>query len=480
MAGFGNDAIAVMIMLLVISHVIWRTGFVPRLFESWLKPSSGYRHFLVQMMPFVGGSSAFMNNTPVVAMMIPFVTDWGNTNKIPVSKLLMLLSWAAILGGMVTLIGTSTNLIVNSLVVGSGELSLSILDFTPVGLILFAGGMAYVLFIGYRTLPVRKSPSERLAESPREYITNLVLDRGSDLAGKTVEAASFRSLKDLFLVEILRGDRVIAPVSPQEVLVTGDQLVLAGKISAVAELAAGRKGLSLAGEEAFPKAEKLNVVKVVVSPRSSLNGVKVVNSNFRGRYDAAILAVHRQGRRQVGKTWLAMSIAEEHFKRPCYLNYDNIPDARVIRQQSWPLNSDLTIFDEIHKMPEWKRFLKGVVDTKSPETAILVTGSSGMDTFRQTGDSLAGRHYHYRLWPFSVAELVSSYSADKAFSLLQKFGGFPKPLLAGDEIAAQRWRFQYFAGIVREDILEFSRLQEVRSMRLLVEILRGRVGSPLS
>ncbi|RKZ03420.1 SLC13 family permease [Candidatus Fermentibacteria bacterium] len=301
LAGFGNDAIAVMIMLLVISQVIWRTGFVQWLFESWLKPSGGYRSFLGQMMPFVGGSSAFMNNTPVVAMMIPFVTDWGNTNKVPASKLLMPLSWAAILGGMVTLIGTSTNLIVNSLVVGSGEQSLSILDFTPVGLMLFAGGMTYVLFIGYRTLPVRKSPSEKLAESPREYITNLVIDRGSDLAGKTVEAASLRSLKDLFLVEILRGDRVIAPVSPQEVLVTGDQLLLAGKISAVAELAAGRKGLSLAGEEAFPKAEKLNVVKVVISPGSSLNGVKVVNSNFRGRYDAAILAVHRQGRRKEGK-----------------------------------------------------------------------------------------------------------------------------------------------------------------------------------
>jgi len=186
------------------------------------------------------------------------------------------------------------------------------------------------------------------------------------------------------------------------------------------------------------------------------------------------------GPRQVGKTWLAMSIAGEHFKRPCYLNYDSIPDARVIRRQSWLPGSDLIIFDEIHKMPEWKWFLKGVVDTKSPETAILVTGGSRMDTFRQTGDSLAGRYYHYRLWPFSVAELVSSYSADKAFRLLQRFGGFPEPLLAGDEIAAQRWRSQYFTDIVREDVLEFSRLQEVRSMRLLVEILRRRVGSPLS
>ncbi|MCK5786781.1 MAG: SLC13 family permease [Candidatus Sabulitectum sp.] len=301
LAGFGNDAIAVMLMLLVISQIIWRTGFVQWIFEVRLKPSSRYRVFLSQMMPFVGGSSAFMNNTPVVAMMIPFVSDWGNRHNIPASKLLLPLSWAAILGGMITLIGTSTNLIVNSLVVGSGEKGLSILDFTPVGLMLFTGGMAYVLLFGYKTLPRRKSPSEKLAESPREYITNLIVEAGSDLVGKTVESASLRSLKDLFLVEILRGDTVIAPVVPYEVLEAGDQLLLAGKISAVAELVAGRKGLSLAGEEDFPEAEKIHVVKVVVSPRSSFIGVKVKNTNFRGRFDAAILAVHRQGRREEGK-----------------------------------------------------------------------------------------------------------------------------------------------------------------------------------
>lgn len=301
LAGFGNDAIAVMLLLLVLSQVIWRTGFVQWIFEVRLKPSGRYRVFLAQMMPFVGGSSAFMNNTPVVAMMIPFVTDWGNRHNVPASKLLMPLSWAAILGGMVTLIGTSTNMIVNSLVVSNGGEGLSILDFTPVGLMLFAGGMIYVVFIGFRMLPVRKSPSEKLAESPREYITNLIVNSGSDLVGKTVDAASLRSLKDLFLVEILRGESVIAPVTPHEILEAGDQLLLAGKVSAVAELAAGRKGLSLADETEFPKAEKIHVVKVVVSPRSSLTGVKVKNTNFRGRYDAAILAVHRQGKRQEGK-----------------------------------------------------------------------------------------------------------------------------------------------------------------------------------
>jgi len=301
LAGFGNEAIAAMLMLLILSQIIWRTGFVQWIFEVRLKPSNRYRVFLAQMMPFVGGSSAFMNNTPVVAMMIPFVSDWGNRHNIPASKLLMPLSWAAILGGMVTLIGTSTNMIVNSLVVGAGGKELSILDFTPVGLMLFAGGMGYVLLLGYKALPRRKSPSEKLAESPREYISNLIVEAGSELVGKTVESASLRSLKDLFLVEILRGDSVIAPVVPTEVLEAGDQLLLAGKISAVAELAAGRKGLSLAGKEDFPTAEKIHVVKVVVSPRSSFIGMKVKDSNFRGRFDAAILAVHRQGKRQEGK-----------------------------------------------------------------------------------------------------------------------------------------------------------------------------------
>ncbi|MEA3265392.1 MAG: SLC13 family permease [Candidatus Fermentibacteria bacterium] len=301
LAGFGNEAIAAMIMLLILSQIIWKTGFVQWIFEVRLKPSNRYRVFLAQMMPFVGGSSAFMNNTPVVAMMIPFVSDWGSRHNIPASKLLMPLSWAAILGGMVTLIGTSTNMIVNSLVVGAGGKELSILDFTPVGLMVFIGGMGYVLLLGYRTLPLRKSPSEKLADSPREYISSLIVHPDSDLVGKTVESASLRSLKDLFLVEILRGDSVIAPVVPAEVLEAGDQLLLAGNISAVAELAAGRKGLSLAGEENFPEAEKINVVKVVVSPGSSFIGMKVKNSNFRGRFDAAILAVHSQGKRQEGK-----------------------------------------------------------------------------------------------------------------------------------------------------------------------------------
>lgn len=301
LTGFGNQAIAVMLILLVMSQIIWRTGFVQWLFEAVIKPSGRYRKFLFQLMPFVGVSSAFMNNTPVVAMMIPFVDHWGRQHKIPASKLMMPLSWAAILGGMITLIGTSTNMIVNSLVMEQGGKSMSILDFTPVGLMLFTAGMIYVLFIGYRVFPNRKNPIDRLAESPREYITDLVVDRGSPLAGKTIEQASLRSLKHLFLIEIVRGDDVIAPIAPGEVLMEGDRLLLAGKTDAIAEMAENRQGLSLGGNITLPKAEKLHVIEAVIAPGSSLANKKVRNTNFRGRYDAAILGVHRQGKRIKGK-----------------------------------------------------------------------------------------------------------------------------------------------------------------------------------
>ncbi len=186
------------------------------------------------------------------------------------------------------------------------------------------------------------------------------------------------------------------------------------------------------------------------------------------------------GPRQVGKTYMSKQIAQKYFNNFCYLNFDNPIDADVIIGQKWPRSIDLLILDEIHKMSGWKNFLKGVYDTKLDECALLVTGSSRMDTFRQAGPSLAGRYFHHSLWPISVAELKGRYESNIAFEKLLQFGGFPEPFLSDDLREAKRWRAQYFTDIVREDILEFGRLQEIRTMRLLLELLRKRVGSPLS
>lgn len=185
------------------------------------------------------------------------------------------------------------------------------------------------------------------------------------------------------------------------------------------------------------------------------------------------------GPRQIGKTWLARELMKE-FKNPQYLNYDSFDDAKIIQAHTWPIHADMLVFDEIHKMKEWKKFLKGAFDTRPARQAILVTGSARLDTFRRGGESLAGRYFHFRLNPVSVRELKGTTKPVEALSLLNRFGGFPEPFLSGSDEEAARWRNQYYTDLVREEILEFSRIQEVRSIRLLLEMLRERVGSPLS
>jgi len=162
------------------------------------------------------------------------------------------------------------------------------------------------------------------------------------------------------------------------------------------------------------------------------------------------------------------------------LNFDDIQDAPIIHSRRWAHDAGFLILDEIHKMRGWKKYLKGTFDTRPAGQSILVTGSARLDTFRQSGESLAGRYYAYHLHPLSVKELVGQMAPAEALAQLNRLGGFPEPFLSGSESEANRWRAQYYTDLVREDILEFSRIHELRSMRLLVELLRRRVGSPLS
>jgi predicted AAA+ superfamily ATPase len=198
------------------------------------------------------------------------------------------------------------------------------------------------------------------------------------------------------------------------------------------------------------------------------------------------------GARQVGKTTLSQQLLQQ-AQPSQYLNYDVAADRAVIERQSWMPNAKLLVLDELHKKALWKPWLKGVIDGKPAGQQQLVTGSARMDTFRQSGDSLAGRFLSWRLHPISVKEwcalspqaaLGQAPTPDEALAHLLQRGGFPEPCLLpatplGDR-NARRWRLQYADGLVREDILEFSRIQDVGAMRVLLELLRSRVGSPLS
>ena len=187
------------------------------------------------------------------------------------------------------------------------------------------------------------------------------------------------------------------------------------------------------------------------------------------------------GPRQVGKTTLCRQLMER-FPSAQYLNWDVATDRTILQRQTWAARIRLLVMDEIHKMPDWKNWLKGVVDGQPPERALLVTGSARMETWRQSGDSLAGRYLPFRLHPISVREWCEQQGSTPAEALarLMERGGFPEPCLAATVEDAESWRRQYFTDLIREDVVEFSRLHEITAMRLFVELLRERVGSPLS
>lgn len=184
------------------------------------------------------------------------------------------------------------------------------------------------------------------------------------------------------------------------------------------------------------------------------------------------------GPRQVGKTTLSKELLKD-FE---YLNYDNVTDRKKIHKSDLDFNSTNYIFDEIHKMKNWKRWLKGHFDVRQNKKAIIVTGSAKIDTYKKMGDSLAGRYFQYKLLPFDVKELVqhSKIDAEDAMNKLLELSGFPEPFLSGSANEYRRWQKSHLDVILRQDLLETESVQQIKSVELLIELMSDRVGSLIS
>lgn len=303
--GFANPQIAIILLLLIIGDMIRKTSLVAILFDRMFRKSRSYKGFIWRMGVLVGGFSAFLNNTPLVAIMMPYLYRWGKKNNIAVSKLLIPLSYAAILGGCITLIGTSTNLIVNGFVQDQTVFpefnTLGLFDFTVVGVPMLLIGMVYLIIFSEKLLPVRKDAMEDFTAKSREYMVEVIVRKGSDIVGKSVAEAGLRNLKGLFLAEIIRQSEVIRPVSPATLITEGDILLFAGDTQTIVEMIDSNSGLQLAQVGMFMKKPHTEVMEIVISHNSTLISKTVKQSNFRGKYDAAIIAIHRNGERVTGK-----------------------------------------------------------------------------------------------------------------------------------------------------------------------------------
>ena len=317
--GFANEQLAVIILLLILGDIVQRTQVLNRFFDRLFQKATSYNGFLIRMMAYVATASAFFNNTPLVAMLMPYTFNWGKKHNVPASKLLIPLSYAAILGGAATLVGTSTNLIVGGLVTDTNKLidkgnikvngavlenklpELEIFDFTIVGGIMIVVGIVYILLLGKHLLPVRRGAMSNFKDSTREYVVETIVSVNSPLIDKSVEEGDLRNLKGLFLIEIIRNELAISPVSPEMIIEKGDHLIFAGDTSTVAELISSNYGLRLPKEIELIDSENIGVIEAVVPFNSEIIGRTVKDTNFRGKYDASILAIHRNGEHLAGK-----------------------------------------------------------------------------------------------------------------------------------------------------------------------------------
>ena len=298
--GLSNQQIIIIFLLVLVTAGI-RSIFGSEVFSRLFNPQLSPKTFLLRMMLTVSSLSSVLNNTPIVAFMIPYVKEWAQKTGNPASKFLIPLSFATILGGMITVIGTSTNLVLNGLVSQYNLPLLGFEDFFYLGVTVTVVGGLYIYFVGYRLLPTNPNEIEALRENVKEYIIETTITWGSPLIGKTVKEAGLRNLQDVFLVEIIRDDKVISPVSPDEVLEEKDCLFFSGNTQSIYRLVKEDNGLSVPEEDDAEPEDQFNFVEAVIPAHSELIGVRIRDSDFRKKFNASIIAIHRNGKRVPGK-----------------------------------------------------------------------------------------------------------------------------------------------------------------------------------
>ncbi|HET7307734.1 MAG TPA: SLC13 family permease [Gammaproteobacteria bacterium] len=299
LAGFANQGVLTIAALYVVAAGLRETGAVNVLIRYVFgRPSSVTIAQLRMMLP-VTFLSAFMNNTPVVATFLPAVQDWAKRQRISVSKLMIPLSYAAILGGTCTLIGTSTNLVVDGLLISRAHLpGFGFFELTALGIPYAIVGIGYVLLLGRWRLPERVAAMENL-QDPREYTVEMLVEPGSPLAGMTIQQAGLRQLPGLFLIEIDRDGHIVPAAGPNEQLQDGDRLVFAGITDSIVDLQR-IKGLTPATDQVFklqsPRPAR-TLIEAVIAGHSPMSGRTVREGAFRSRYNAVVIAVARDGQR---------------------------------------------------------------------------------------------------------------------------------------------------------------------------------------
>ena len=348
-AGFANAGMLVVAALFVVAASLSETGVMDDLGDRLLGRIETEGKALFLMAVVLIPSALVLNNTPKVALLVPVLIAWCRKRRISPSRLLMPLSFLSILGGGCSLIGTSTNLVVQGLLVKSGMTPMGFLEIGWVGLPCALVGTAYMLTVGRRLMPNRLDLIEQLEQSRREYLVELLVQPSCRLVGKTIAAAGLRHLPGLFLIEIDRGGELIGPVGPDESIHADDRLIFTGVVSTIVDLEK-IPGLVPAADAHYDISTTAHggrqLCETVISPSSPLIDQRVRDADFRALYDAAIVAIHRNGVRlgtkigdvelRAGDTLLLQTgpnFSRAYRNNPDFYLVSEVEDSRPLRHQ---------------------------------------------------------------------------------------------------------------------------------------------------
>ena len=299
LSGFSGSAPLSVAALYVLAYAADKTGLLGPLVNRMLgKEGRVGRGALSRLVLPTAGISAFINNTPLVAMLIGQVSNWCNQRGVSPSLLLLPISYAAILGGTLTVIGTSTNLVASGLLEETGEAPIAMFEITKLSIISVIGGLVVMIALIPRLIPVRKAAIEEFTEELREFTVQMEVVPGGPMDGTTIAEAGLRNLKSVFLVEIERGETVLPAVSSSRRLDGGDRLTFVGDSDSIVGFQR-TTGLRSAEDQHMLSISSTEhtFFEAVVGPESRLVGQSLAEIEFRGRYQAAVVAIHRSGHR---------------------------------------------------------------------------------------------------------------------------------------------------------------------------------------
>lgn len=305
-SGFSSDSVIIIAALFIVVKALQQKRVMTKAMGLIFGRTATYKRSLGRMMMGTAFLSAFINNTPIVSFFTPIVKEWAEKHRISPSKLLIPLSYAAVLGGMCTLIGTSTNLVINGLLIKAGEKGFSFFELALVGVPCTIVAVIYLCTIGHKILPERSPQTSPLIwQGSEEWVVGFIVSRDSEMVGKTIKEVGLRQLEGTFLVAIFRSGSCLCPVSTEDRLEAGDRCLFSGIIDRIDDLKK-IKGLKESNEPEFNMAmlegSNVSLYQGTVPGSSSLTKRPIKSLQFRSKYQASILAVYRNGKRIQRKT----------------------------------------------------------------------------------------------------------------------------------------------------------------------------------